>query len=279
MNFLELIKNGSQLLKAKKIESHILDSELIASFVLNRSRENILINSKEKVQSNEISFFNKLIERRKRYEPIAYIFNSKEFWSREFKIDSRALIPRPETEMMVEAVSKILKNRKFSFLDVGVGSGCITASILFENLHSFGVGLDTSSSAIKVAKKNILRFKLQNRCKLLNRSYEKFYGYKFDLVVSNPPYIRSSDIKKLPMDIRKYEPRLALDGGKDGLDVIKKVIYKSRSTLKKNGLLAIEIGNGQFIKVSRLLKLLDYKIKLTIEDYQKNVRCILSLLK
>ena len=100
-----------------------------------------------------------------------------------------------------------------------------------------------------------------------------------DLVVSNPPYIRSSDIKKLPVDIRKYEPRLALDGGKDGLDVIKKVIYKSRSTLKKNGLLAIEIGNGQFIKVSRLLKLLDYKIKLTIEDYQKNVRCILSLLK
>ena len=153
------------------------------------------------------------------------------------------------------------------------------ASILSENINSYGVGIDISSKAIKVARKNILKFNLQNRSKLINRSYENFYGYKFDLVVSNPPYIKSTDIKNLSKDIRNYEPKLALDGGKDGLDVIKKVIYKSRSTLKKNGLLAIEIGNGQHKKVSRLLKLLGYKIKLNIKDYRNNVRSILSVLK
>ena len=279
MNILKLIQNGSKSLKIKNIQSHVLDSELIASFVLNCSREDIIANNQKNVNFEKISFFNKLIKRRQKYEPISYILNRKEFWSKDFEIDKGTLIPRPETEMMVDGIIKFFKKKRISFLDVGTGSACIIVSILSENINSFGVGIDISNKAIKVAGKNILKFNLQNRSKLFNRSYENFYGYKFDLVVSNPPYIKSMDIKNLSKDIRNYEPKLALDGGKDGLDVIKKVIYKSRSTLKKNGVLAIEIGNGQHKKVSRLLKLLGYKIKLNIKDYRNNVRSILSVLK
>ena len=279
MNILKLIQNGSKSLKIKNIQSHVLDSELIASFVLNCSREDIIANNQKNVNFEKISFFNKLIKRRQKYEPISYILNRREFWSKDFEIDKGTLIPRPETEMMVDGIIKFFKKKRISFLDVGTGSACIIVSILSENINSFGVGIDISNKAIKVAEKNILKFNLQNRSKLFNRSYENFYGYKFDLVVSNPPYIKSMDIKNLSKDIRNYEPKLALDGGKDGLDVIKKVIYKSRSTLKKNGVLAIEIGNGQHKKVSRLLKLLGYKIKLNIKDYRNNVRSILSVLK
>ena len=279
MNILKLIQNGSKSLKIKNIQSHVLDSELIASFVLNCSREDIIANNQKNVNFEKISFFNKLIKRRQKYEPISYILNRREFWSKDFEIDKGTLIPRPETEMMVDGIIKFFKKKRISFLDVGTGSACIIVSILSENINSFGVGIDISNKAIKVAGKNILKFNLQNRSKLFNRSYENFYGYKFDLVVSNPPYIKSMDIKNLSKDIRNYEPKLALDGGKDGLDVIKKVIYKSRSTLKKNGVLAIEIGNGQHKKVSRLLKLLGYKIKLNIKDYRNNVRSILSVLK
>ena len=279
MNILKLIQNGSRSLKIKNIQSYNLDSEIIASFVLNCSREDIIANEQKNVTFEKVSFFNKLIKRRQKYEPISYIINRREFWSKDFEIDKGTLIPRPETEMMVEGIIQFFKKKRISFLDVGTGSACIMASILSENINSYGVGIDISSKAIKVARKNILKFNLQNRSKLINRSYENFYGYKFDLVVSNPPYIKSTDIKNLSKDIRNYEPKLALDGGKDGLDVIKKVIYKSRSTLKKNGLLAIEIGNGQHKKVSRLLKLLGYKIKLNIKDYRNNVRSILSVLK
>ncbi len=279
MNILKLIQNGSKSLKIKNIQSHVLDSELIASFVLNCSREDIIANNQKNVNFEKISFFNKLIKRRQKYEPISYILNRREFWSKDFEIDKGTLIPRPETEMMVDGIIKFFKKKRISFLDVGTGSACIIVSILSENINSFGVGIDISNKAIKVAEKNILKFNLQNRSKLFNRSYENFYGYKFDLVVSNPPYIKSMDIKNLSKDIRNYEPKLALDGGKDGLDVIKKVIYKSRSTLKKNGVLAIEIGNGQHKKVSRLLKLFGYKIKLNIKDYRNNVRSILSVLK
>ena len=279
MNILKLIQNGSKSLKIKNIQSHVLDSELIASFVLNCSREDIIANNQKNVNFEKISFFNKLIKRRQKYEPISYILNRREFWSKDFEIDKGTLIPRPETEMMVDGIIKFFKKKRISFLDVGTGSACIIVSILSENINSFGVGIDISNKAIKVAGKNILKFNLQNRSKLFNRSYENFYGYKFDLVVSNPPYIKSMDIKNLSKDIRNYEPKLALDGGKDGLDVIKKVIYKSRSTLKKNGVLAIEIGNGQHKKVSRLLKLFGYKIKLNIKDYRNNVRSILSVLK
>ena len=279
MNVLDLLNSGSKILKQNKIETHQLDSELVLSSLLKRQRENLLINLNEKVSNNIINNFEKLIFRRANKEPLAYIFKKKEFWSRDFLVDRSTLIPRPETELLCESVIKIFKNKKLHVLDMGTGTGCIILSIISEIKGAKGIGVDISRKAIAVAKKNSHKFSLNKRVKFINKSLEDVYGYKFDLIVSNPPYIKTSDIKNLSDDVKRFEPKIALDGGKEGLDVIKKVIYKSRTILKKLGMLALEIGYGQYYKVSQILKKKNFKEELLIKDYKNNVRCILAKLK
>jgi len=162
---------------------------------------------------------------------------------------------------------------------MGTGSGCIILSILSEIKTAKGIGIDISKKAIEVAKKNSNKHGLNKRVKFFNKSLEDIYGYKFDLIVSNPPYVRTSDIKSLSEDVKRFEPKIALDGGKDGLDVIKKVIYKSNTILKKLGWLALEIGKGQHYKVSQILKKNNFKEELLVKDYKNNVRCILARYK
>jgi len=275
----ELIYKGSRFLKKNNIPSYMLDVELILSNSLNMSREKLLLSDDFKVKDKIILNFNKLIARRIKKEPIAYIFKKKEFWSHDFLVDKNTLIPRPETELLIESLVKIYKNKNVFILDIGTGSGCIILSILNELKKSQGIGIDISKKAIEVAEKNALNFNVRGRIKFLKRSLGTFNGYKFDLIVSNPPYICSHEIKNLSDDIKKYEPRLALDGGNDGLDVIKKIIYKSKSILKRKGLLALEIGYGQYRKVSQILKLHGFKDRILIKDYQNNIRCIMATLE
>ena len=140
------------------------------------------------------------------------------------------------------------------------------------------MGIDISKNAILVAKKNALSHKLSSKARFFNKSFNAVFDKKFDLIVSNPPYIERKDIKNLSEDIKRYEPRMALDGGKDGLDVIKKVIYKAKNILNKKGILALEIGYGQYKKVSQILNKNSFKEKYLIKDYQNNIRCIFSQL-
>ena len=163
-------------------------------------------------------------------------------------------------------------------MDIGTGSGCILISLLSELPNSSGIGIDISNKALIVAKQNAIKHKLGNRVKFYNKSISKIYNYKFDLLVSNPPYIDRKNIKNLDDDIKKYEPLIAINGGNDGLDVIKKVIYKARYILKINGKLAIEIGNGQSVRVSKELKLNNFKIEQYIKDFKENTRCLISTL-
>ncbi len=279
MEILELINSGSTLLKNKKIYSHKLDSEILLSRVLNKSREELLINLKQKIKPREISNFLKLIDRRSSKEPIAYILEEKEFWSKSFLVSKNTLVPRPETELMVEKIVKIFKKKDIFILDIGTGTGCILLSILSELENSKGTGIDISSKAIQIARANSRKHKLTERTKFCKRSLDDIYHNKFDLIVSNPPYIKRKDIKNLNEDIKKFEPKLALDGGNDGLDVIKKVIYKSRNILKIKGMLALEIGNEQFKKVSKILRSNGYKTRYLVKDYRENIRCILSTLE
>ena len=272
----EIIKIGSNLLKEKKIQSHILDSELLLSKTLNKSREEILINLDQKIGKKNISTFKEFLQRRSKCEPIAYILEEKEFWSNKFFVTKDTLIPRPETELLVEKLLKMYDGKKISILDIGTGSGCIIISLLYNLKKSKGIGIDISKKAISAAKKNAFRYKLFNRIKLLNKSLESIFEKKFDLIVSNPPYIKRKDIKNLSEDIKKYEPIMALDGGNDGLDLIKKVIYKSRKILKINGTLALEIGNEQIKKVSKILIDNNFRVKSLITDYKNNVRCVIA---
>ena len=275
----EVIKRGSKILKDKKILTYQLDSELILSKLLNKRRENLLVNEETIVPLKTIKNFNKLIKIRSRRRPIAYILNKKEFWNYIFYVDKYTLIPRPETELMVESVLKIYKSKRFKILDIGTGSGCILLSILAECKKASGTGLDISKNALKVAKKNAKLLDLSLRSKFVNKSIGDYFPGKFDLIVSNPPYIKSPEMFKLPPDVKNFEPNIALNGGNDGLDVIKKVIYKSRSILKLNGILAIEIGNKQYKKVSQILKKNNFREKLLIKDYRENIRCVFSIMQ
>jgi len=275
----ELLNSGSRILENNKIKSHQLDSELVLSNLLKKQRENLLINLNQEVSKSIIDNFKKLIFRRSTREPLAYILKNKEFWSKDFFVNRNTLIPRPETELLCESVVKILKNKNLYILDIGTGTGCILLSILSEIKRAKGIGVDISRKAIEVAKKNSNRLGLNKRTKFFAKSLDNIYGYKFDLIVSNPPYIRTADIKNLSDDVKKFEPKIALDGGKEGLDVIKKVIYKSSTILKKLGMLALEIGYGQHDKVSQILKKQGLREELLVKDYRNNVRCILARLK
>jgi len=279
MEILKLINNGSKQLRDSNINSHKIDSEILLSETLNQTREKILINLDKKIDTKKISGFYKFIQRRSSKEPIAYILKKKEFWSKNFIVDHNTLIPRPETELMVEKIVKIFKTKDIYILDIGTGSGCILLSILSELKNSRGIGIDISPKTIRIAKANLKKHKLTRRVKFYKRSINEIYHDKFDLIVSNPPYIVRKDLKNLNEDIKKFEPKLALDGGNDGLDVIKKVIYKSKNILKIKGMLALEIGNEQFKKVSKILKINKFKTRYLVKDYRENIRCILSTLE
>ena len=276
MNAFETIKFGSNLLKEKEISSFILDSEILLSKILKKTREDILINLDQKINSKNISAYKEYLQRRSNNEPIAYILGEKEFWSKIFYVNTSTLIPRPETELLVDKILKIYKEKKISILDIGTGSGCIIISLLSGLKNSNGIGIDISKNAIFTAKKNAIKYKLTKRVKFFNKSFNNIFSKKFDLIVSNPPYIDSKSIKNLSDDIKRYEPRIALDGGNDGLDLIKKVIYKSKNILKIKGMLALEIGNEQIKKVSKILIDNNFRIKHVIKDYKTNVRCVFA---
>ena len=276
MKVLEAIITGSKLLKEKNIPTCILDSELLLAKSLNQSREELLINLEQNINKRDLTNFNKYLIRRSKKEPIAYLIGEKEFWSKKFFVNKSTLIPRPETELLVEKLVTLYKKKRVNILDIGTGTGCVIISLLSELKNSSGMAVDISSKALFVAKKNALKFRLSNRIKFLSQHFEGIHNKKFDLIVSNPPYITRYGIKNLSDDIKKFEPRMALDGGNDGLDLIKKVIYKSKKILKINGTLALEIGNEQINKVSKILVDNKFIIKCVIKDYKKNVRCVFA---
>ena len=276
MNALELINFGTNELRRKKIDTSRLDSELLLSKILDKNREEILINLEQKICQKYFLKYKQLIQRRSQCEPIAYIVKEKEFWSKNFLVSSDTLIPRPETELIVEKLTKIFEEKKISILDIGTGTGCILISLLSELKNSKGIGIDISKKALRIAEKNSEQHGMKNKIKFFHKSLDSKFYQKFDLIVSNPPYIKKSEIKNLKEDVRKFEPRIALDGGNDGLDLIKKVIYKSKYILKVKGMLALEIGNEQFNKVSKILKKNNFKIEHIIKDYKDNIRGIIS---
>ena len=270
------IRKASQILKSNNISTHELDAEIILSNILGVSREFLIVNNNINIKKKIIEKYELAIKRRIKREPVAYITGNKEFWSENFIISDATLIPRPETELIIYKLINFFKNKRINILDIGTGSGCILLSMLKHLIHSRGLGIDISPKAIQMAKINSKRLNLNGRSKFRVFDLNKFNLGKYDLIVSNPPYIPSRSIRNLSKDIINYEPIIALDGGVDGLDLIKKVIYKANSLLKNRGLLALEIGNNQYQKVSNILKKNGYRETGKEYDYKSNVRCIIS---
>ena len=279
MQLSELIKLGVDTLKEKNIKTHQIDSEIILANLFDESREKLLISEDKVVSKDKIKYFKEMLQRRARKsEPIAYILNKKEFWNSKLFVNSDVLIPRPETELLIDKLVSLYKNKNPYILDIGTGSGCIIISLLEELKESKGTAIDISIKALEIAKKNSKKNNTFRRIKFEKKSVESYFNKKFDVIVSNPPYIPSYYLKNLMDDVKLFEPKIALDGGNDGLDVIRKVIYKSKRILKTKGMLALEIGNGQYNKVSQILKLNKFRVKFITNDYKDNIRCIFSVL-
>ena len=277
MNIDTALKNASLDLKKKNIKSALLDCEILMSKVLNQDRSKIILNLNRQLNNQDYKLFKELIISRSKNKPIAYLIGKKSFWKYEFEINDKVLIPRPDTELIVEQVLNIYKNKhNINFLEIGVGSGCIILSILKEKKFFKGKGVDLSKDSIKICKKNANKLNVSNRLKLFKSDIDNFNLGKYDLIVSNPPYINKIGYNNLDLGVKNYEPKKALYGGLDGLNIIEKIIDKSRIILKIRGLLALEIGFGQYYKVNQLLKNNNFHIIKIIHDYQNIKRCLLA---
>ena len=277
MNINLAIKQGSKILNSKFIPNSQLDAEILMAKIINKDRNFILLNQSNSINKNDLNNFYKLIEQRSLGNPVAYLTKKKSFWNSEFIVSNDTLIPRPDTELLVDNVLKLTKQRnKLNILDIGVGSGCILLSILKEREDFFGTGIDISENCLYISKKNAINLKVSSRVKLYKSDVDKFNLGKYDLIVSNPPYINTRKIKYLERDVAKFEPRLALDGGLDGLSETRKVIKKSSELIKKNGKFILEIGFDQKNKVINLLNKEGFYINSAQKDFAKNDRCIVS---
>jgi len=277
MNIENILIEGISILQKNKIANPQLDSEILLSNSIKRDKKHIILNPKEVLNSEQLGKFKNLIERRKKGEPIAYLINKKEFWKDEFFVNKDVLIPRPDSELIIEQVLKIYsKDDQVQILDIGTGSGCILLSILKERSNFYGTGIDISKKSINVSKFNAKQLNLTNRVKFFHSSVDNFNNGKYDIIVSNPPYIEQLSLKYLEKDVVNFEPKLALSGGLDGFSKIRKVINKTSNLIKKNGKFILEIGFNQKNKVIKILKEEGFYVNKAIKDYGNNDRCIIS---
>ena len=277
MNIQNILNGAIKTLNQFNIKNAHLDSEVLLAKVLNKDRNYIMLNSKDHLDKKYLFRFNNLIKRRKKGEPVAYLIKKKEFWKDNFYIDKNVLVPRPDTELIVEEALKFSRKKfKLQILDIGTGSGCILLSLLKERSSFYGTGIDISKKSINVSKLNAKMLNLTNRVKFYNSDVDKFKIGKYDIVIANPPYVELLRLKYLDKDVFKFEPKIALNGGLDGFSVIRKVVNKTSFLIKKNGKFFLEIGCNQKNKAKEILKKKGFYINKVLKDYGHNYRCIIS---
>lgn len=267
----ELLIDGNKILKEANIDTYILDVQLLLGKVLGKDKLYLITNKEEEVSKIKEKEFYKLINQRKDKMPIKYILKSAEFMGLEFQVEEGVLIPRGDTEILVEETLKFIKNeRRYDICDLCCGSGAIGISIAYLKENTNVDLIDYYEIPEKVTKKNIRKHNLDSRTNFIKSDLLKepiSMNKKYDILVSNPPYIKEEVIETLMDDVKKYEPHTALSGGEDGLYFYKKIIDDSNKILKDNGVLAFEIGHDQGKEVSDLM----------IEKGYKNVRVIKDL--
>ncbi len=256
MKIAEALTHGAQKLHNADIMQPEKEAESLLRFVIAKDRAFIIAHPDFDLSDDQFQTFERLIDRRSQHEPFQYITGNQEFFGLEFRVTPEVLIPRPETEILVEAAIKEFANKEgVRFCEVGVGSGCISISILVNLPQAAAVSVDFSPVALEIARSNADRHNVAERIDLLESNvFDSFDETDLDFIVSNPPYVPDDDLATLQREVRDFEPRMALSGGSDGLSVIRRIIDHSPLRLKKGGMLFMEIGWEQAERVCSLFK-------------------------
>jgi len=281
LTVLESIKLSKEFLEKKGIESPRLNAEILLSEILNCKRLDLYLKFDQSLKELEISKYREWIKRRGLYEPIQYIIGKIEFFGLQFRVNSSVLIPRPETEILVEEVLRYSKSKNgLKILDIGTGSGIIAIAIAKQLEDSQITAIDISQEAINLAIENAVTNEVISKLNFLMSDIKDFENNeKFDVVVSNPPYISKEDFPSLQNEIKDYEPRIALTDSNDGLDFYKIISKRSKSLLKKDGRIYFEVGKGQADNVKRILIENDFICIRSINDYQQIERVVTGVMQ
>ncbi len=283
MKISEILTEARAILTKSGVENVGLDSTILLSHALSLSKEQIIFNPERKINEKEQSKFFELILRRSKREPLSHIIENREFFGKNFFVNSSVLDPRPDSETLIELIFEIFSNhsQNLEILEIGTGSACLITTTLNYFINSSGIGLDISEKALEVAQKNIKNHQLESRLKLIQSDLfsELRNGEKFDLIISNPPYIPSSDIKNLQEEVRGFEPIIALDGGIDGMDFYRKISQEARYFLKKDGKIALEIGQNQGEPIREIFLEKDFQLIAAKNDLSGIERSLAFALK
>jgi len=277
MKISDILKITADRLRKADIDTANLDARLLLCKYLNKDKLYLIVNANEEIEVD--SAFDELVERREKYEPMQYILGKAEFYGLDFKVNKNVLIPRPDTEILVERVIDYVGDNNYTIVDIGTGSGCIPITVAVNCKNANVYTVDISPDATKVAVDNAKDNGVGDRISFLNMDILKhFPDFKVDCIVSNPPYIEDDVIPTLMSDVKDYEPLIALRGGRDGLVFYRRISEKGFGILNSGGMIAFEVGHNQSESVADILEKDGY-INVEITNDLAGIGRVVSALK